>query len=253
MSTGKYRIGTSGFSYKDWLGNFYPQFCPQADFLRFYSSRFNAVEIDATFYRIPSAAVVERWCKNTPDDFVFSAKFPKAVTHEGTIEERLVVARRFIEVMKGLGDKQGPLLLQFAAGFGPERFDLLIRLIEALPSGPRYSIELRKQAWLEVPALFDLLREKNIALCLIEHPRMPRMDIATADFHYLRFLGDRSKIREDFSYLRDDRESDLHWWRQTIKKIVRVDQDLFAFFNNHYSGHSPSTAARMMTLLSESD
>lgn len=252
MHRGNIRIGTSGFSYKDWLGNFYPQFCPQADFLRFYSSRFNTVEIDATFYRIPSPAVVERWCKNTPDNFLFTAKFPKAVTHEGTTEERLDNARRFVETMSGLCEKMGPLLMQFAYSFKPDQFDFLKRLVGMLPNGPRYAIEVRNKAWLNVEPLFDLLREKNIAFCLIDHPWMPRLDIATADFHYLRFLGDRNKIKGDFSYLRDEREDDLRWWRDAIGRIVQADQDLFAFFNNHYSGHSPSTAARMISLLKES-
>ena len=93
-------IGTSGFSYRDWLGNFYPQFCPAADFLRYYGSRFKTVEIDATFYRIPTVDTVKKWVKNTPDDFVFAAKFPQSVTHEGDLNSRLDNARAFIEVMK---------------------------------------------------------------------------------------------------------------------------------------------------------
>jgi len=246
-----FRIGTSGFSYKDWLGNFYPQFCPPADFLRFYSAKFKTVEIDATFYRVPTDKMVERWNDCTPDSFVFAAKFPKMVTHEGDIESRLSTAQHFVKVMGELGGKLGPLLLQFPYGFKPDSWPLLKSLIETLEGGPRIAVELRNKAWLKHPDLLNCLRDNNMALCLIDHPWMPRLDIATADFHYLRFLGDRKKIENDFSYIRFEREEDLQWWRDTIAKIVREDQVMFAFFNNHYTGHSPSTAARMIQLLSE--
>ena len=99
------RIGTSGFSYKDWLGNFYPQFCPQSDFLRFYASKFNTVEIDSTFYHIPKEDTVKRWYKVTPDKFLFTAKFPQTVTHEGSLNSRIDNARKFIDVIKNLNSK----------------------------------------------------------------------------------------------------------------------------------------------------
>jgi len=251
MGHGNIRIGTSGFSYKDWLGNFYPQFCPAADFLKFYTSVFNTVEIDATFYRIPSAGVVSRWVCQARNDFVFAAKFPKAVTHEGEPSQRIETAAAFIEVMRGLGDRLGPLLLQFPYGFKPDSLDLLARLIEVMPNDLRIAVELRNKAWLKVPPLFDLLRARNIALALIDHPWMPRQEVATADFHYLRFLGDRKQIPDDFSHIRLDREEDLRWWRDVIARLTASGQELFAFFNNHYSGHSPSTARRMIELLNQ--
>lgn len=251
MSKGRIRIGTAGFSYKDWLGNFYPQFCPAADFLTCYSSVFSTVEIDATFYRIPSAATVKKWAAQGREQFVFTAKFPRTVTHEGDLPQRLDTAAAFTEVMRGFGDHLGPLLLQFPYNFKPVEFATLQRLIEAMPSDLRIAVELRNKAWLELPELFDLLTVRNIALALIDHPWMPRREIATADFHYLRFLGDRKKIPDDFSYVRIDREEDLCWWRDVIGRLTADGQDLFAFFNNHYSGHAPSTARRMMELLNE--
>lgn len=251
MSLANARIGTSGFSYKDWLGNFYPQFCPPADFLRFYSSVFTTVEIDATFYRMPKPETVERWADQVRDGFIFTAKFPRTVTHEGKQVERLKSAIAFTDVMRCLGDRLGPLLLQYPYSFKPTEFENLRQLLNELPSDLRIALELRNKAWLNETDLFELLREHNIAFTLIDHPWMPRQEIATADFHYIRFLGDRKQIPDDFSYVRINRDEDLEWWRVVIARLASDGQNLFAYFNNHYSGHSPSTARRMLELLNQ--
>ena len=246
------KIGTSGFSYKDWLGNFYPQFCPQTDFLRFYSSQFKTVEIDATFYQIPSETTVKKWSSSTPASFTFTAKFPRTVTHEGTLEDRLNSANRFIMVMQKLGPKLGPLLLQFPYSFKPESYGMLEELLTGLTPGIRICVELRNKNWLMVERLFNLLESKNIAFCLIDHPWMPKITIATADFHYIRFLGDRKKIYDDFSYIRFDREEELDWWKDIFVDFAVKGKEIFGFFNNHYSGHSPTTAKLMIEILGKS-
>lgn len=251
MSPNNIRVGTSGFSYKDWLGNFYPQFCPQADFLKFYSSRFNTVEIDSTWYRIPAVETVKKWASVTPNDFVFTAKFPRAVTHEGSLEDRLRSAGAFVKVMASLGEKLGPLLLQFPYSFNPERFDDLRSLIGGLPETGRFAVEFRNRKWLEVPKMIDLLTERNMALCMVDHPWMPRIDIKTADFLYLRFLGDREKIENDFSYIRIDRTDQLREWKNLIAAYIQEGTDIYAYFNNHFSGHSPTSASQFVNILSE--
>ncbi|HOD67648.1 MAG TPA: DUF72 domain-containing protein [candidate division Zixibacteria bacterium] len=248
-ATARVFIGTAGFSYKDWLGNFYPQFVPPADFLKFYASKFRTVEIDSTFYRIPSAETVAKWARQTPERFVFAAKFPQTVTHEGPPARRVEDARVFIDTMRGLGDKLGPLLLQFPYSFKPAEKNLLADLLAAVPADIRVSVELRNGAWLSEDDLFARLRQQNIALCLIDHPWMPRLTTCTADFVYIRFLGDRKKIEEDFSYVRDDRAQELAWWRELIDRVAGEGKDLYAYFNNHYSGHAPSTAFRLMEML----
>jgi len=248
----KIAIGTSGFSYKDWLGSFYPQFCPQQDFLRFYAMSFSTVEIDSTFYRIPDPATVKRWKKVTGDDFIFTAKFPRMVTHEGDIDERRAASVMFLDRMAGLEEKLGPLLLQFPYSFKPEEhYDLLRKLLDNLPdSGFRFALEVRNKKWLGED-FYLLLKEKNIALCLIDHPWMPRLSEATTDFTYIRFLGDRKKIENDFSYIRNDRTEELAWWVRLIADFSTHRGEVYAYFNNHYSGHSPTTARRLMELLAE--
>lgn len=236
------RIGTSGFSYKDWLGNFYPQFCPQADFLTFYCSKLKTVEIDSTFYRMPSEKTVAHWARASCRKFIFAAKFPSVVTHEGELSQRIDNALEFINLMKGLDSKLGPLLLQFPYSFKPDQKSLLFSLVEALPVDVRLSVELRHRGWLEVDELFDLLKEKNISFCLIDHPCMPRKNIVTADFVYIRFLGDRKAIDNDFSFVRFDKREELDWWTELITEHALHGREIYAYFNNHYSGHAPSTA-----------
>ena len=249
MINDRVMIGTSGFSYRDWLGNFYPQFCPQADFLKFYSSHFRTVEIDATFYRIPKVETVQKWAKTTPDNFVFAAKFPRAVTHEGDDETRLESVRAFIEVMKHLDSKLGPLLLQFPYSFKPPQRDLLLRILDALPSSGLFAVELRNRKWLDQKDLLDIFADRQIALCLIDHPWMPRLKVKTADFLYVRFLGDRRKIENDFSYVRFDRNEELSWWRELIAEYARTGVNCYVYFNNHFSGHAPTTADKLAELI----
>lgn len=242
-------IGTSGYSYKDWLGNFYPQFCPQADFLRFYSTIFRTVEIDSTYYRIPTKEMTRKWYKATPDDFVFTAKFPSKVTHEGDIDSRLEHAAAFIEVMKQLDNKLGPLLLQFPYGFKPdEHFGILEKLVAFMPDDLKVAVEIRNNKWLK-DDFYDLLRSRNITLALIDHPWMPRMTEHTGRFAYIRLLGDRKKIDSDFSYIRFDRENDLKWWSHVAEEYSRDNGEVYTYLNNHYSGHSPSSARRLLELL----
>jgi len=251
MNSDNILVGTSGFSYRDWLGNFYPQFCPQADFLKFYSSRFQTVEIDSTFYRIPTAETVKKWAKVTPGRFVFSAKFPQTVTHEGDLESRLGSLRAFLKAMDNLGPKLGPLLLQFPYSFKPDSKDMLLALIDALPENGLFAVELRNRKWLEEEDLFDRLSEKGIAFCLIDHPWMPRIDMKTGSFQYIRMLGDRKKIENDFSYVRFDREQELQWWSRMITEYARSGVNCFVYFNNHYSGHAPTTADKLRAMINQ--
>ena len=249
MESSQIHIGCSGFSYKDWLGNFYPQFCPPPDFLTFYSAKFATVEIDSTYYRIPSVETVKKWAKNSCEHFIFCAKFPQAVTHEGDVGARLSSADKFIETMRHLDHKLGVLLLQFPYSFKPEQRDMLIRLLENLPDNLRFSVELRNKAWLTEKAVFELFCQKNIAFCLVDHPWMPKTDTCTADFSYIRFLGDRKLIEDDFSYVRNERKEDLLYWAELMRRHADRGKEIFAFFNNHYSGHAPTTAYDLIELL----
>jgi uncharacterized protein YecE (DUF72 family) len=248
MAIGNAYVGTTGFSHPDWMGNLYPQFCPSADFLRCYSMTFSSVELDSTSYRTPTAETLDKWMKATPGNFRFAAWFPRTVTHEGDVRSRVENAGSFLKIMSGLGDRLGPLLMQFPVSFGPDCHSVLEELLQQIPEEMKVAVEFRRRDWL-VPATFDLLKRNSVALCLTECPGLPRIDVRTADFVYLRFAGDCDQISEDFSHVRLDRAEELNHWVGVAEKFAREETDVYAFFDNHFSGHAPSTAVQFRELL----
>ncbi len=245
----KINIGTSGYSYDDWLGNFYPQFCSAKDYLRFYASIFKTVELNSTFYRIPDETIVKNWKKVTPDDFIFSAKFPRIVTHEGSVESRVQAAGEFISTMRTLGNKLGVLLLQFPYAFKPEHHgSMLSELLSVMPNDVKVAVELRNRKWLG-DRLYSELAKHGVCLVMIDHPWMPKRTQFTADFAYFRLLGDRKKIENDFSFIRFEKKEEIEWWSKLVQEFSRDKGEVYAYFNNHFTGHSPSSARFMIELL----
>ena len=144
----RFHLGTMGWSYPHWVGNLYPAGTRSEGFLREYSRHFDTVEVDSSFYRIPSRGVVEVWRDETGEDFIFSAKFPKSITHEGVLGEAPEKVAVFLKNMRALGGKLGPLLLQFPPGFGPDEMGRLRDFLAGLPEGLRYAVEIRDRRWL---------------------------------------------------------------------------------------------------------
>jgi uncharacterized protein YecE (DUF72 family) len=243
------RIGTSGWSYKDWVGNFYPDGTKQADFLSHYAERFNTVEIDSSFYGIPRTSTVEKWYASVPDDFKFAAKFPKKITHESDLTGVEDILDKFLDTMSGLKKKLGPLLLQFPYSFKPDMSENLFRFLEMLPGDFDYIVEVRNKKWLD-DRFYDSLRESGVGLALLDHPWMPKPEVMTSPTLYVRFLGDRKLIPDDFSHERADRTRELESWKRLIKAMEEKTDDFYGYFNNHYTGHSPTTAARFIKMMS---
>ncbi|MBL0175931.1 MAG: DUF72 domain-containing protein [Ignavibacteria bacterium] len=242
------RLGTSGWSYADWVGPFYPEATKQAQYLREYARRLITVEIDSTFYGIPRATTVERWARETPEHFEFSAKFPQSITHGDSLRDAAPEALAFIERMSALGEKLGPLLLQFPYGFKSDASDDLAAFLAKLPPDFKYALEVRHKSWLKEP-FFDLLTAHGVALALIDHPWMPKLDRVTADFTYLRWLGDRKAIEKDFSAIRVDRTADLLRWKTIVESIAGDGRTVYGYFNNHYAGHSPASLSMFSEML----
>ena len=250
------RIGTSAFTAAGWAGSFYPKGMKSTDYLSFYATRFDAVELDNTFYATPAVSTVKGWYAKTTAKFLFALKAPQEITHERVLVDAEPILKEFLHVTEHLGEKRGPILFQFQY-FNKKAFatpaDFLARLkpfIEKLPSEPRFALEIRNKTWLG-PALYDLLRKHNIALALIDHPWMPRPgdwfakgDAITTDFIYIRWLGDRKAIEEltktwDTTIV--DRTRDLQDWVEACRNFLKRKIRVFAFANNHYAGHAPAT------------
>jgi len=242
------RIGTSGWSYDDWIGNFYPEQTKKVDFLASYARRFSTVEIDSSFYGIPRVSTVEKWYDSVPDDFKFSAKFPKQITHESNLKDIDEVLKKFLDAMSVLKEKLGPLLLQFPYSFKPEMASDLNRFFKILPREFEYVIEVRNKKWFD-ESFYDSLRENGIGLAVLDHPWMPKLRVVTSKILYVRFLGDRKQIPDDFTHEHIDRGDDLKAWKILILALEEKVDDFYGYFNNHYSGHSPTTAQRFLEML----
>jgi uncharacterized protein YecE (DUF72 family) len=252
-------LGTSAFTAAGWKGSFYPAGMKARDFLSYYSSQFATVEIDSTFYGAPSASTVTAWYEKTPPDFLFAAKVPSVVTHEKMLVECEAEFDEFIDRMGLLHEKLGPLLLQFPrfskyemqADEFSRRLRFFLNRVKNLPSF-RFVVEIRNRSWLD-KRFTDLLKEYNVALALTDTSFMPRpwemkekFDLATTDFVYVRWLGDRhgiEKITRVWDRTVVDRTEELRNWVNIFKRMVANKKILkvFAFSNNHFSGNGPGT------------
>ncbi len=238
-------LGTSGFSYSDWEGTLYAPGTPAASRLAEYVRHYATVEIDSTFYGTPRRSTVQRWRRVTPEGFLYAAKFPQAITHENTLVDCEEETETFTRTMSELGESLGPLLLQLPPSFTVEGMGMLEEFLGSLPRGFRYAVEVRHRSWVgsDLP---ELLREHNAALTLVDYPRVPRLEEATADFAYIRWLGDRREFPSDHTGPKKDRSEDLRWWSGIADKFLGEGKIVFAYANNHYQNHSPSTLAQFL-------
>ncbi|CAN5167629.1 DUF72 domain-containing protein [soil metagenome] len=238
-------LGTSGWSYADWEGSVYRAGIPAASRLAEYVRHYATVEIDSTFYGTPRAATVSRWREVAPDGFRFAAKFPREITHDNHLVGSQRAAEGFVKTMEGLGDRLGPLLVQLPPSFDVEGFGVLEDFLDGLPAGFRYAVEVRHKSWVRSD-LANLLAERGVALTLIDYPGMPRMTEPTADFSYIRLLGDRREFPQGHTEPKKERDGDLKWWSSLMDRFLREDREVFLYANNHYQNHSPSTLSQLM-------
>jgi uncharacterized protein YecE (DUF72 family) len=262
------RLGTSAFTAAGWEGAFYPEGMRPADYLSYYATKFDTVELDNTFYRTPAMSTVKGWYSKTPQGFLFTAKVPQVITHEKMLEDCDEEFHLFLKSMDCLGEKLGPLLFQFGY-FNKQAFpgvnEFLARLIpflKKLPKGYRFALEIRNKNWL-VPPFIDALREHGIALALVDQAWMPRpkqvfarVDPITTDFTYVRWLGDRKGIEEQtkiWDKIIVDRTSELTEWVEVLRKVHTRKIQILAFANNHYAGYGPGTIEEFRGLWRRAD
>jgi len=236
---GDIRIGCSGWSYPHWRRLFYPEKLPARNHFAFYAQHFNTVELNNPFYRQPTRERFIAWGEQAPPGFVFAVKGSRYITHI----KRLAVEPKSIDLVvdaaRGLGDKLGPILFQLQANF---RIDLerLERFVAMLPADARFTIEFRHESWL-VPAVFDVLRSHGIALCIPDHPKMPKSFEITSDFTYIRMHQPPSELGYG--------EQALQPWAQRLLEWSSQKLDVFVYFNNDIEGHAISDAQTLLALL----
>jgi uncharacterized protein YecE (DUF72 family) len=262
------RIGTSAFTASGWETTFYPAGMKPAEYLTYYATKFNTVEVDSTFYRTPSVATVNGWERKTPKGFILAAKIPQTITHEKVLQDCNEDLKYFLETMDLMGDKLGPLLFQFgyfnkkAFKSGDEFLARLKPFLKKLPKGYKFALEIRNKQWLTAE-FFDLLRAHKVAYALIDQAWMPRpseifekFDPITADFTYIRLLGDRKGIElktKIWDEVIVDRSRELMSWVNVCQRTVRRGVNTYVYVNNHYAGFAPKTVEQFQKLWKTAD
>jgi len=227
------RIGTSGYSYAEWKGNFYPEKIAAKDMLRYYAERFPTVEINNTFYRMPKEALLNGWAEQVPESFTFVIKASQRITHIKRLKDVGEELTYLIRVTSTLGARLGPLLFQLPPNFRKD-VPRLKSFFEAMPERRRTAVEFRHASWFD-DEVFQTLRDQGAALCVAdtgEEPAVPL--VATTDWGYLRLR------REDFS------DAELGEWARRIRE--QPWGDAFVFMKHEEEGKGPKLAARLMAL-----
>jgi uncharacterized protein YecE (DUF72 family) len=241
-------LGTIGWSYSFWKGSFYPNKTASKDFLGYYATRFDTVEVDSTFYRIPTMQAITNWKDQTPPGFIFSLKFPGQITHVKMLRDCQKETSFFLDRTKLLGEKLGPLLLQFPPNFGVEHLTDLADFLQKLPKPNRYVVEVRDKAWLNTD-FYSLLRANKAALAWVDSSNMPQTSEVTSDFLYVRWEGDRQKVKGTIGRIEVDTKESLRAWADKINPFLSRQMHVFGYFSKYYSGYPPSDVNFLSNLL----
>jgi len=239
------RIGCSSWTSESWWGRVYPTDLPPGDRLAAYARRFDCVEVDSSYYRDPGAFLVRRWARATPDDFVFTMKFPRDLLDPRGSPDREAIAT-FESHARELGPKLGAVLAQFPPWAKPGRAERFLReLLPCLDPGVRYAIELRDAGWYRGETRTVLLRALADHRCALAWSFLTYVEVPpelTTDFVYLRFIGDHTTVTEErHGELRVDRSAETRQWASRLKSAQERIENAFAFFNNHFAGFAPAS------------
>src|SRR5581483_127171 len=228
------RIGTSGFSYKEWCGSFYPDKIAGPKMLAFYAQHFPTVEINYTFRAMPKRQMLEKWCGETPESFRFSLKAPERITHKARLQNVRGEMDYFIETAGALGERLGPTLVQLPPAFKKD-LGILREFLGVVGGRMKCAFEFRNRSWLGDDT-FDVLRETGCALCIAESDKLAAPVIRTADYAYLRLR------RENYQ------DADLEQWAERIRRLDAECSEVFVFLK-HATG-APALVRKLTSMVS---
>lgn len=235
------RIGTSGYQYKHWRGDFYPAKMPTKEWFAHYAATFDTVEINNTFYRLPEASVFQNWNAAAPPGFRYAIKFNRYASHRKKLKDPEEPLERFLSRVEELKSYLGPILVQLPPRWGvaPARLDQFLSLA---PRRHRWAVEFRDPSWL-IDEVYDVLCRHNAALCI--HDLIPdHPHVITADWFYQRFHGGRG-------YARNYEDDVLARVAADLRKQLRAGRDLWVYFNNDVHGHAIRNALSLRGLVCE--
>lgn len=240
MKQGKLHIGTSGWHYKHWIGTFYPDGTREADQLALYKQRFNTVELNNSFYHLPDAKTFKNWAAATPEDFIFSVKGSRFITHMKKLNVSKADINRFLNRVSKLGDKAGPVLFQLPPRWklNAERLELFL---SRLDDQYRYVFEFRNDTWYD-EQVYELLRQYNCAFCIYELAGHHSPEEVTADFVYIRLHGQGAKYQGSYS------TTTLKKWAAKCKAWQKAGKDVYIYFDNDQAGYAAFNAQKLQKL-----
>jgi uncharacterized protein YecE (DUF72 family) len=241
MHAADVHIGTSGWHYQHWIGPFYPAGTHPESFLDYYARHFSTVEINNTFYRLPTRRAVNEWREGSPASFVFAAKGSRFITHMKKLKDPETSIQRYFELIELLGDKLGPIVFQL-----PPRWhlnvDRLAHFLKALPTHRRYAFEFRDESWFE-PRTYEVLAAHKAALCLYELAGRQAPLQVTADFVYIRLHG------PDGAYQGSYGDDELAMWARRILEWRAQGISVYCYFDNDERGYAPANALTLARLV----
>ncbi|HEY0046186.1 MAG TPA: DUF72 domain-containing protein [Flavobacterium sp.] len=239
----KINIGTSGWHYKHWQGNFYPAGLKTAEHFEYYLKHFDTVEINNSFYRLPTKETFRSWRENSPADFIYVVKANRFITHMKKLKEPAESIARFMDHVTELKEKLGPILFQLPPGWNIniERFE---EFLAKLPKQYRYAFEFRNGTWYD-KTIYDLLIQYNCAFCIYELAGHTTPVITTANFVYLRLHGPGdNKYQGSYS-----NEALQDWAKQCVE--WSRDKEVFVYFDNDEAGYAAFNALKLRELVAE--
>lgn len=228
-------IGTSGYNYPEWKGTFYPETLAASKMLPYYAARFSTVEINYTFYRMPTEKLVSGWAAQVSPEFKFTLKAPKRITHEKKLKDTADLVRGFCDVAATLGDRLGTLLFQLPPFFKKD-LATLTEFLETLPPKAMAAFEFRHESWHD-DAVYERLKARNVALCVADSSERHTPLMPTADYGYFR--------------LRDEgyQQADLERWAERIAAQATTWRETFIYFKHEDEGKGPDFAMRLTEAL----
>lgn len=242
MTAGTIHIGTSGWHYKHWKGAFYPQDLKDADQLGFYTQQFNTVEINNSYYRVPSEATFQKWQATVPDNFLFAVKANRYLTHLKKLQDVRQTAADFIQRASRLGKKLGPVLFQLPPNWNINT-ETLANFMDALPAGHRYAFEFRNASWYD-DHVYQILHDHNCAFCIYQLAGHLSPLQLTADFVYVRLHGPGGKYQGSYT------EAALAEWAEHAQSWQQSGKTVFFYFDNDQQAHAVANAKTLIAMTS---
>jgi uncharacterized protein YecE (DUF72 family) len=236
-------IGTSGWSYKSWENTFYPKDIPKAGHLQFYATQFQTVEINLTFYRLPTFNMVKGWRERAPKGFVYAIKGSRFITHMKKLRNLDGGLRKYFNRVKTLKPKTGVVLWQLPP-FLKLDLERLEGFLRRLPKSYQHAVEFRHASWM-IPATFALLRKYKAAHVSVSSLGMPMNLTVTSRLVYIRFHGLTGGAAHDYTH------EELRPWAEHIREQARLGRKVFAYFNNDANVRAPGNAKMLMRMTGE--